>query len=63
MTVWSYCQNMNLCIMGDSAMVKDGWVLFGYFREALEELVALAGEHTDAVGAVPDSDKPHLPLT
>jgi WS/DGAT/MGAT family acyltransferase len=43
MTVWSYCQNMNLCIMGDSAMVKDGWVLWGYFREALEELVALAG--------------------
>jgi WS/DGAT/MGAT family acyltransferase len=42
MTVWSYCQNMNLCVMGDSAMVKDGWVLWGYFREALEELVGLA---------------------
>ena len=52
-TVWSYHRNMNLCIMADSAIVKDGWVLFGYFREALRELVELAGDRVAAVAAVP----------
>jgi diacylglycerol O-acyltransferase len=52
-TVWSYHRNMNLCIMADSAIVKDGWVLFGYFRDALEELVHLAGARPAAVGGVP----------
>ena len=52
-TVWSYHRNMNLCIMADSAIAKDGWVLFGYFREALRELVELAGDRVAAVAAVP----------
>jgi hypothetical protein len=51
MTVWSYGENMNLCIMADSAIVKDGWALFGSFRDALNELLALGPGHTAAVGA------------
>jgi diacylglycerol O-acyltransferase len=52
MTVWSYHQNMNLCILADSALVKDAWVLFGYFRDALEELVELTGGQRAAAGGV-----------
>jgi hypothetical protein len=41
MTMWSYCQNVNLCILADKKVLPDGWNLFGYFVEELEQLVAL----------------------
>ncbi len=39
MTMWSYAGQVNLGVLADRAVVPDGWVLVGYFREALEELL------------------------
>jgi len=44
MTMWSYCQNVNLCILADQKVLPDGWNLFAYFVEELEKLVALIAE-------------------
>lgn len=44
MTMWSYCQNVNLCILADKKVLPDGWNLFNYFVEELEQLVALLPE-------------------
>jgi WS/DGAT/MGAT family acyltransferase len=44
MTMWSYCQNVNLCILADKKVLPDGWNLFGYFVEELEQLVSLIPE-------------------
>ena len=41
MTMWSYCQNVNLCILADKKVLPDGWNLFNYFVEELEKLVSL----------------------
>jgi hypothetical protein len=41
MTLWSYCQDANLCILADQKVIPDGWVPFGYFVEELDKLVAL----------------------
>jgi WS/DGAT/MGAT family acyltransferase len=41
MTMWSYCQNVNLCILADKKVLPDGWNLFAYFVEELEQLVSL----------------------
>jgi diacylglycerol O-acyltransferase len=40
-TLWSYCQQANLCILADEKVLPDGWRLFDYFVEELEQLVAL----------------------
>ena len=40
-TMWSYCEHANLCILADSKVIADGWVPFGYFVEELDKLVAL----------------------
>ena len=49
MTMWSYCHNVNLCILADKKVLPDGWKLFGYFKEELAALVKLlpAAAHTD----------------
>jgi hypothetical protein len=39
MTMWSYCGAANLCILADSQVVADGWVLFDDFAEELKVLV------------------------
>lgn len=44
MTMWSYCQNVNLCILADKKVLPDGWKLFGYFVKELETLVSLIPE-------------------
>ncbi len=41
MTMWSYCENVNLCVLGERDAVPDGWKLFKFFREELDQLVAL----------------------
>jgi hypothetical protein len=41
MTMWSYCQNVNLCILADKKVLPDGWKLFDYFAKELEILTAL----------------------
>ena len=44
MTMWSYCKNVNLCILADKKVLPDGWNLFNYFVEELEQLVSLVPE-------------------
>jgi WS/DGAT/MGAT family acyltransferase len=41
MTMWSYCQNVNLCILADKKVLPDGWQLFDYFVKELEVLTTL----------------------
>ena len=47
MTMWSYCQNVNLCILADKKVLPDGWKLFAYFKDELQKLVALIPEATN----------------
>ena len=46
MTMWSYCKNVNLCILADKKVLPDGWKLFDYFTEELQTLVSLIPEST-----------------
>ena len=41
MTMWSYCQNVNLCVLADKKVLPDGWKLYDYFVEELAILVSL----------------------
>jgi WS/DGAT/MGAT family acyltransferase len=41
MTMWSYCQNVNLCVLADKKVLPDGWKLYGYFTRELANLVSL----------------------
>ncbi|MEH6635662.1 MAG: wax ester/triacylglycerol synthase family O-acyltransferase [Halioglobus sp.] len=41
MTMWSYCQNVNLCILADKKVLPDGWKLYDHFVKELEILVSL----------------------
>ncbi|MEE8303335.1 MAG: WS/DGAT domain-containing protein, partial [Candidatus Tectomicrobia bacterium] len=36
-TVWSYAENFNVCIMADAEVLPDGWVLIDYITDALDE--------------------------
>lgn len=47
-TMWSYCQNVNLCILADKKVLPDGWKLFDYFVEELALLTALTPENNTA---------------
>jgi len=40
-TMWSYCEHANLCILADAKAIADGWVPFAYFGEELDKLTAL----------------------
>lgn len=42
MTVWSYCDQFNLCVMADAVAVRNTWELLGGFRASHEELLAAA---------------------
>jgi WS/DGAT/MGAT family acyltransferase len=44
MTLWSYCQNANLCVLADSEIIPDGWVIYEYFCQELESLATLASQ-------------------
>jgi len=41
-TVWSYCDQFNLCILADAVAVPDTWELVRGFRASLDELLAVA---------------------
>jgi diacylglycerol O-acyltransferase len=47
-TLWSYCEDANLCILADEKVIPDGWVPYGYFVEELDKLVALIPETANA---------------
>jgi diacylglycerol O-acyltransferase len=40
-TLWSYCEDANLCILADKKVIPDGWVPYAYFVEELDKLVSL----------------------
>ena len=46
MTMWSYCDFVNLCILADKQVLPDGWKLFAYFRRELDTLVSLIPQQT-----------------
>ena len=48
MTLWSYCENANLCVLGDSEILPDAMVVFDYFCQELQALEGLAREHPPA---------------
>ena len=41
MTMWSYCGSANLCILADEKIIPDGWLVYNYFVQELDQLVAL----------------------
>jgi len=47
-TVWSYCDQFNLCILADSKVLPDAWKLMSHFEASLAELEALACERAAA---------------
>ena len=49
MTVWSYGDQFNLCVLADAAAVPDTWELVHGFRTSLDELLAVA--RADATSA------------
>ena len=51
MTMWSYCSNVNLCVLADKKTLPDGWLLFDYFVEELTQLAALVPADANAVAA------------
>ena len=51
MTMWSYCDTANLCVLADEKVLPDGWILFNYFVEELDALLARLPEQ--AAAAVP----------
>ena len=51
MTMWSYCDKANLCVLADEKVLPDGWILFNYFVEELDALLARLPEQ--AAAAVP----------
>jgi diacylglycerol O-acyltransferase / wax synthase len=42
LTVWSYCDQLNLCALADAAAVPDAWPIVQGFRASLEELLSVA---------------------
>ena len=40
-TMWSYCEHANLCILADDTVIEDGWVPFACFVEELDQLIEL----------------------
>jgi len=42
-TVWSYMDKFNLCIMADQALLPDGWGMIERFKESFKRYEALAG--------------------
>jgi diacylglycerol O-acyltransferase len=42
LTVWSYCDQFNLCILADAGVLADPWTLMEHFEASLAELEALA---------------------
>jgi len=43
-TLWSYCEDANLCILADEKVIPDGWIAYAYFVEELDKLVSLIPE-------------------
>ena len=46
MTVWSYADQFNLCVLSDRSVPADNTQLLDYFGESLNELLELAGQQS-----------------
>ncbi len=51
MTVWSYCDQFNLCVLADAVAVPDTWELVRGFRTSLDELLAVARAQATPAGS------------
>lgn len=49
-TVWSYADQFNLCVLTDRAHLTDTWKLADYFEQELHELLRLSRDETGATG-------------
>ena len=59
-TVWSYAGKFNLCILADHNLLRNGWELAGYYREAFAtyaDLLASAQEGTSIAARLRDHAK------
>jgi hypothetical protein len=54
MTVWSYAQQFNLCVLSDRSVPADNALLLDYFGESLNELLDLARQETTEILIAPD---------
>jgi diacylglycerol O-acyltransferase len=45
-TVWSYAQHFNVCIMADAEVIPDGWKLMDCISDALNEYVQIVDSRT-----------------
>lgn len=50
-TVWSYCDQFNLCVLADAVTVPDTWELVRGFRASLDELLAVARAEATTAGS------------
>jgi WS/DGAT/MGAT family acyltransferase len=50
-TVWSYCDQFNLCVLADAVSVPDTWELVRGFRASLDELLAVARAEATTAGS------------
>jgi WS/DGAT/MGAT family acyltransferase len=41
-TVWSYADQFNLCVLTDRALISDTWQILNYFDDSLNQLLELA---------------------
>ena len=51
--MWSYCDNVNLCVLADKKVMPDGWKLFNYFVDELQTLVSLVSKDAPQENASP----------
>jgi WS/DGAT/MGAT family acyltransferase len=51
MTVWSYCDQFNLCVLADAVAVPDTWELVRGFRSSLNELLSVARAQNTTAGS------------
>jgi hypothetical protein len=47
-TVWSYINQFNLCILADRALLPDAWKLMDHFEASIAELEAVAAQKAAA---------------
>jgi WS/DGAT/MGAT family acyltransferase len=51
MTMWSYCDRADLCILADKKVIPDGWVLYDAFVDELNKLLKLLPAQSGEQGA------------
>jgi diacylglycerol O-acyltransferase len=47
-TVWSYVDQLNLCVLSDPTVLDDAWRFVGHFEACLDEIEAAAVQQAPA---------------